>query len=401
MDRIKVLYFMPDSPLHKDAGNKMRALQLLEYFHSRQKNIELDFVSELYWGNWSEKDVENFKIKFPQTNLHILQRKISKRNKIRYFIKYKLPNAYKKNDWLIRSPIFPNNNTVQLQKGFNDILKSKVFDYIIISYATWASLIKKNLYLNKAILINDTHDFITAQNKNKRNFQLGKSMEKELELLSLFDEIWSVSNDEQYLFSQFLGGIYRFIPTMYPAQQLNNSPNSPKKYELLYVGSENEHNIRSINWFFSEVYPLLESDYKICVIGKICDHIPDFPNVVKIRFAENIEDHYKESKIAICPMLTGTGIKVKVVESMSYGLPIVCSPRGLDGLPIKDNNGCLCGNNKEEFAHHIQNLLGDKNYYEKVKQDSVNTFNNYFEKEKCYNKLDEIFKIKYLKASSH
>lgn len=384
---------MPDSPLHRDAGNKAHALQMLEYFNSRFNYIELYFVSEKYWGQWTSEDIEEFKHIFPHLRLRVLSRKIDKRNKIKYFLEYKLPNAYKKNDWMVRMPALPNNNTIQLQKAFNVILKEVSFDYIIISYVTWATLIENNPYLGKAILINDTHDFITVQNKSKKNFRLGKSFEREMDILSLFDEVWSQSFDEQYLFSQFVSGKHRFVPIMYSPHYKQEEEFKNKQFDLIYVGSENPNNKKSLNWFFDKVYPLLSEELNICVIGKIGNYIPDFPNVQKIIFAKDLSDYYENSKIAICPMLSGTGVKVKVVEAMAYGLPIVCNLRGLDGLPSKENNGCLKGDTSEEFAKHINNLLTDKILYGDTQKQAIEMFQKYFEKGKAYKTLDQILNI--------
>lgn len=54
----KVLFFMPDNPLKKNAGNRTRALSMLSYFKSR--NFEIDFVSEYYTGRWDETDIKAF-----------------------------------------------------------------------------------------------------------------------------------------------------------------------------------------------------------------------------------------------------------------------------------------------------------------------------------------------------
>ncbi|HTG55448.1 MAG TPA: hypothetical protein VL943_04225, partial [Niabella sp.] len=82
---------MPDSPVRKDAGNKTHTLQMLEYFNNRHKHIELDYVGEKYWGQWTDHDVVQFNELFPYCNLHVLERKMSKKNKLKYFFKYKLP----------------------------------------------------------------------------------------------------------------------------------------------------------------------------------------------------------------------------------------------------------------------------------------------------------------------
>lgn len=112
-----------------------------------------------------------------------------------------------------------------------------------------------------------------------------------------------------------------------------------------------------------------------------------------MNFVEDLSTYYYKSKIALCPMLSGTGVKVKVVEALSYGLPVVCNLRGLDGLPLKENNGCLRGDTPEEFAKHITKLLADENYYQSIKKLAINTFKDFFDKKHCYDQLDAIFQI--------
>src|SRR5690606_3979782 len=152
MRRKKVLYFMPDCPVRKDAGNKTHTLQLLKYFSSKHRHIELDYVGERYWGQWTENDIIGFKETFPYCNLHVLERKMPKKNKVKYFFKYKLPLYFKKHRRLINRERLPDNNTHLLQRSFNKLLRKKKYDYIIISYVTWATLIENNRYLNGARL---------------------------------------------------------------------------------------------------------------------------------------------------------------------------------------------------------------------------------------------------------
>lgn len=388
-----VLYFMPDNPMRNNAGNKTRTLQMLEYFKSRHEQIELDFVSEKYWGGWEDADIMLFKTQFPHCRLFVLNRKLPRRNKIRYVLAYKIPNYIKKYKWLVKKAALPNNNTHILQKSFNKLLKKKEYDYIIISYVTWATLIEKNPLVKGAILINDTHDLITAQLKNKKSFSIGESFGKEMKLLSLFDQIWSLSYDEQYLFSQFVSAYHEFIPIMYQDNYAGRKADDKYKYDLLFVGSDNENNIKSIHWFFSRVYPLLPESLKICVIGKITGYVSSYQNVEKLNFVEDLSDYYFKSKIALCPMLSGTGVKVKVVEALSYGLPVVCNLRGLDGLPQKENNGCLRGDTPDAFAGHIIDLLTNETLYQHTRKLAIKMFDAYFDKTHCYEHLDKIFAI--------
>ena len=133
---------------------------------------------------------------------------------------------------------------------------------------------------------------------------------------------------------------------------------------------------------------------KICIIGKINDLIPEnYPNITKIPFVENLAEAYANSKIAICPMLGGTGIKLKVIEAMSFALPVVCTLRGIDGLPNKINNGCLVSDDANQFASNIVELLENHELYNKMSEQGYDLYKAYFNPEVRYKQLDEIFRI--------
>ncbi len=385
-NRKRILFFMPDSPVRRDAGNKMRAFKLLEYFASRP-NIELDFVSEKNWGGWTETDAINFRNRFPNIGLHVFDRKGNKRNLLSYVFGYKIPEYIRKHKFMVLPPPLPDNNTQLLQSQFNQLLREERYDYIIISYTTWATLVKDNPFTGSARLIIDTHDFITSQIKKKKGFRLGAAFAEEMRRLSYFDEIWSLSVEENYLFRQFTTADHRIVPMMQDQPDLQ--PEKARKFDLIYIASHNEHNILSINWFFLEVYPLLPPSIKICIIGSIGDHIPEnLPNVTKIPFAEDTTVYYQQSRIAMSPMFGGTGIKVKTVEALAHGLPVVSTPDGVIGLPDKTNNGCIVGHNAEEFAAHIMALCNSPALLAQLSRHATSMFNRHFETENGFDIMD-------------
>ena len=389
----RILYFMPDNPMSKNSGNKTHVLQMLDYFASRQNKVQLDYLGEETWSQWSAEDKKAFNEKYPSINLHVLRRKGYKKNLLKYFFTYTLINTIKKNRLLFFKKSMPDNNTHILQKKFNKLLAANVYDVIILSYVTWASLIYKNKLTGNARLILDTHDFITALHKNKRGFNMGKAFAAEMKIINMFNDTWNQSADERYLFSQFAENTqHYFVPIMFKKTAAPDA--SPKNIDLIYVGSDNESNRVSIQWFFKEVYPLLPDNINICCIGKICNYIPEgLVNVTKHIFVDDLTEFYYASKIAICPMLKGTGVKVKVVEAVAFGLPVVCNLRGLDGLPIKENNGCLLSNTAQQFADNILHLLSDEAFYTQTAQQATAMFTQYFEQEKCYTHLDKILQL--------
>lgn len=380
---------MPDNPLKKNAGNRTRALSMLSYFKSR--NFEIDFISEYFTGRWNEKDIKAFEDSGLADNTYVIKKKPSKRNILYYILFYKLPNVFYQNKAWFFPLQFPELVTMRFKRAFKKILKNNDYDFIFINYASWATLVENNHFTKNAIKVIDTHDFTTAQYQRKND--IGQSFKEEIRRISLFDIALAISIEEQYIFSQFCKSKVALAPMMLDKPECVGTVEE-KSFDLIYVASDNIHNQKSANWFFNEVYPLLPANVQICIIGQINEHISiKAPNITSVNFVEDLSTYYLDAKVALCPMLTGTGTKIKVVEALSYGMPVVCNTRGIDGLTDKTNNGCLVSDDAVEFKNNIMELLTDSSAYQKQAENALATFNLNYEKEHCYKNLDTIFKI--------
>ena len=375
---MKILYFYPENPLLFTQGNNARANKLLEYFKSR--NIEVDFVGEEtkeFTNEDSKKLVKNGLVK--RAFLLLLFRR--SKNQLKYFFFKSLPRVI--NRELKDFDRVKPKQSIQFKK----IISENNYDYIIISYGYWHKLIDK-IDKKNAKLIIDTHDFLTSQFQNNKKFNLGRYFETEIKILNKFDEIFVISIDEKFTLSQFIKKPIHIIAHGLPAKNIIKN----KEIDVIYVASDNEHNVAAAKWFFEKVYPLLTKNIKITVVGKITKYINDYENVTKIGFINDLDDAYATSKIAICPMLSGTGLKIKVAEALSFGLPIVCNERGIDGLLNKTKNGCLVTNNEIEFANNITKLLENSDYYSEISNEAKTFFNETLNSDVVYKNLDAIFK---------
>jgi len=374
----KILYFYPENPLLVHQGNNARANKLLHYFKSRNITVDYIGVKSPDFQNNSLDNLNSLKL----INSGDLLRK--KRNRgIHYLFTESIPNK-----------IFPKKKNLfsRLRYGsnfhFNNFIKNKNYDYIIISYAYWMPLVIDNPNLGNAKIIVDTHDFLTAQFKNEKGFDIGQGFKNEINILKKADIIWAISDEENYLFSQFISKpIYTIRHGLEDKSELQKT----HKYDLIYVASNNNHNLKSAKWFFEKVYPLLSKEIKICVVGRVNEVIKKQPNITQIKYIENLDDVYRLSKICICPMLSGTGVKIKVIEALSHGLPVICNTRGLDGLPSKFENGCIAVDNEYDQAKLITKLLADNNYYSTKVAEGISFFNKTFNTTIISKKLDEFF----------
>lgn len=377
---MKILYFYPENPLSFSQGNNSRALSLLNYFKDR--SIHLDFVGEQS-NDFTEDSIQELKKENLIRNGYLLKKEKKSSSIIRYYLDYSFPKKINSR--------FKDFDRTKFGYGnqFLKIINAGDYDVVIISYVYWSSLLNIGLKVEKTKWIVDTHDFLTSQFQDNKKFALDKYFKKEIDLMKKFDQVWVISYEEKYLFSQFLKTPVHLVTHSLPKPE--TLLNAEKTIDIIYVASDNFHNIKSAVWFFKEVYPLLSKGIRITVVGKINKHIPKLHNVENLHFVKDLDEIYKKSRIAICPMLSGTGLKIKVIESLSHGLPVVCTERGVDGLVNKTNNGCLASNDSSVFAAYIEKLLHEPDYYSKNHLEAKSFFENNFDTKRTYEVLDAIF----------
>ena len=279
-----------------------------------------------------------------------------------------------------------------------DLVSKENYDAILITYSYWGDIVKaleSSEFKGKKII--DVNDFLTLQQyysqPQLRTDEIGTMFGSEIERMRQFDEIIHISYDELLLFSNFIPDAkHYYIPQFFLSRECVSF--QPAKYDILFIGSNNSYNIEGISWFFETVYPLLDKGFTIAIAGNICNHVLiQEENVNKLGFVENAAELFSVSRCTICPLKKGSGLKIKVVESLSFGLPVVSTSKGVDGFYNKrPAGGILVSDDPSIFATHIENLLNDPVYYEQQCGYAESLFTENFSVESNFSKLDEIFK---------
>ena len=153
----------------------------------------------------------------------------------------------------------------------------------------------------------------------------------------------------------------------------NPSKNILKKYDLIFAGNmAYPPNIFAVNFLVKEILPLLQANFphlKLLIAGanptaEVLNLKSE--NIEVSGWMEDIRDAYNSSKIFVAPMLTGSGLQNKILESMSMQLPCITSPLAAKALMnISKNIPFIC-NNPAEYANVISNLLLDVEQRRKI-----------------------------------
>lgn len=140
----------------------------------------------------------------------------------------------------------------------------------------------------------------------------------------------------------------------YPENENFIPSNTP---ELFHVGSMNWlPNVEGIEWFLENVWPQIIQQYPDVTFTIAGRGIPsqianrNDLNVNVIGEVSSANDFMLEKDIMAVPLLSGSGIRVKIIEGMALGKTIITTSVGAEGLSVEDGKHLLIANTPEEFV---------------------------------------------------
>lgn len=282
----------------------------------------------------------------------------------------------------------------EMRAQVKKITNENNYDVIIVLYAYLANLLKG--YTGSARKVYFMEDSVFLQqyfwDSNKPEITLGKLLDEEIERLKLFNDIFCISYDEKIMHEKLTGKVAHFLPHMNTGEVRRITfPLEKKKWDIMFVGFNNPFNVDGLNWFVKDVYPLLNKGLRLVFVGSVTEKLEvTHSNIDIISYAPDLDEIYNNVKLTICPMFRGTGMKIKVVESMARGIPIVCNARGVDGFPDKTMCGCLVTEDAKEFADYINRLLTDTEFYREVSETLIRYYNLTFNRDRYKELLKKV-----------
>ncbi len=134
---------------------------------------------------------------------------------------------------------------------------------------------------------------------------------------------------------------------------LNKTPTRIENYYILFGDWTRSENLDGAVWFIKEICPFIKNDIVIKVIGR------GFPNDITINskyvrtdilgFVDDPYEMLSNCRALIVPLFQGAGIKVKVIEALACGTPVIGTNIAFEGLPEKYSNMMLLANDAYSF----------------------------------------------------
>lgn len=146
---------------------------------------------------------------------------------------------------------------------------------------------------------------------------------------------------------------------------------NPDENNLLFIGNMlTAQNKASLKIIVTEILPKFKFEYKLFVLGNYNKDIQELTslnnNIKLLGFVDNLEDVLKTTKLALMPIAFGTGIKTKILDCMSYGVPVLTNTVGNEGLSTRNMNNILIFENNDLTNDNIEKLLNNNKLLEEI-----------------------------------
>jgi glycosyltransferase involved in cell wall biosynthesis len=144
---------------------------------------------------------------------------------------------------------------------------------------------------------------------------------------------------------------------------------------VVFVGRIDAYpNLCAVRWLRDEIWPLLRQGGVARSLGIVGRNPPPEirawaerdPSVQVTGFVDDVREAFDEAQVFACPIVQGGGTRLKLLDAMAMGLPIVCHPMALEGLDVTPGTHLLIAESGADFAAAVEGLLKDDDLRERL-----------------------------------
>ncbi|MDM8532214.1 glycosyltransferase family 4 protein [Anaerolineales bacterium HSG25] len=155
----------------------------------------------------------------------------------------------------------------------------------------------------------------------------------------------------------------------------------PKPNTLVYSGALSYHaNFDAMQFFIGEILPLIQAecpDVKLAITGKrdpsLAKKLPKNEAVTFTGYLDDIRPTIAQSWISIVPLRLGGGTRLKILEAMAAGTPVVSTSKGAEGLDLTPEHDILIADETPAFAQAVLRILKNNDLRQKLSQNGHQT----------------------------
>jgi len=161
-------------------------------------------------------------------------------------------------------------------------------------------------------------------------------------------------------------------------------PEFDSRKDMMFLGGfQHPPNIDAAEYLVKEIFPKIKekiNDIKLFIVGSNPpEQIKNLAStdVLVTGYVKDIRPYFQNCRIMVSPLRFGAGVKGKITQSLSFGLPVITTSIGAESINLKDGKNCMIADDKTLFAEKAVKLYSDKKLWEKISQNSIKLSNQY------------------------
>jgi O-antigen biosynthesis protein len=143
---------------------------------------------------------------------------------------------------------------------------------------------------------------------------------------------------------------------------------------LLFVGGfQHPPNLDAVLWFVHDIWPRILSQDREMVLRIVGSDLSEGivsvlkqPGVEVLGYVPDLTGLFAYSRMSVAPLRYGAGVKGKVGQSIAFGLPVVTTKIGAEGMALEDGKHILIADEPEEFAAAVLRLATDDELWRRL-----------------------------------
>ncbi|MDB5134415.1 MAG: hypothetical protein JWP37_1018 [Mucilaginibacter sp.] len=271
-------------------------------------------------------------------------------------------------------------------------LKGRQFDTVVIEYIHSSYFL--NFLVNDARIILDAHDIISDRADEFKKFNYAGALyelsgETENKIFNVYDHVMVLCEPDYEKLESIIGADKALLCPHPVAPYPHKIRNEVKN--IVFIASAYLPNKDAINFFIDNCWPQLSAKYpvQLSIYGTVGEGLnyPLKANVLRKGFVADINHIYEEADIIINPVRFGAGLKIKNVEALAHGIPLVTTTHGARGLEAIRNKGFLVADEPADFIEAVSSLIDNFRLRNELSECAVDFIKENFSPEKCFTPL--------------
>jgi glycosyltransferase involved in cell wall biosynthesis len=157
------------------------------------------------------------------------------------------------------------------------------------------------------------------------------------------------------------------------------------RHGLLFIGGfSHAPNVDAVLFFVRNIFPLVEKnlpDVRFHILGSnVPDEITRLANtrILVHGFVQDVGPFFNACKVSVAPLRFGAGIKGKINQSQSYGVPVVATSLAVEGMQLEHGKSVLVADTPEKFAEAIVSIYTNEDLWNQISQNGIKNLEEHF-----------------------